>query len=116
MLELNPITFEKVWEYSALEQGRATFFSRNVSSAQRLPNGNTMIGEGAKGRIFEVTIDGEIVWEFINPDYNGDRNNRDRPGRLYRAYRVPYEWVPQLERPTETPVIPVPNEEFRVVP
>ncbi len=110
VLELNPITFEKVWEYSVPEQGRATFFSRNVSSAQRLPNGNTLIAEGALGRIFEVTPDNEIVWEYINPYYRSDRNN------LYRAYRVPYDWVPQLERPIETAVIPPPNEEFRLMP
>ena len=34
---------------------------------QRLPNGNTLICEGAPGRIFEVTPDAHIVWEYINP-------------------------------------------------
>ena len=23
---------------------------------------------------------------------------------VYRAYRVPYEWVPQLDKPEETPI------------
>jgi hypothetical protein len=32
-----------------------------------LPNGNTLICEGAPGRIFEVTRNKEIVWEYINP-------------------------------------------------
>jgi len=27
----------------------------NISGAQRLPNGNTLITEGAGGRVFEVT-------------------------------------------------------------
>ena len=31
-----------------------------------------------------------------------------KPGRnsnlIYRAYRVPYDWVPQLEKPDEAPV------------
>ena len=110
VLEVNPVTFEKVWEYSVPALGRAKFFSRNVSSAQRLPNGNTMIAEGATGRIFEVTIDNEIVWEYINPYYRGDVNS------FYRAYRVPYDWVPQLERRTETAVIPARNEELLLVP
>lgn len=26
---------------------------------------------------------------------------------VYRAYRVPYEWIPQLERPVETSLEPV---------
>jgi hypothetical protein len=34
---------------------------------QRLPNGNTLITEGAFGRIFEVTAAGETVWEYVVP-------------------------------------------------
>ena len=68
------------------------FFSHYVSGAQRLANGNTMITEGADGRIFEVTTSGDIVWEYVSPYFtqNGDSN------RVYRAYRVPYDWIPQL--------------------
>ena len=35
------------------------FFSTNISSAQRLPNGNTLITAGADGRMFEVTREGD---------------------------------------------------------
>ena len=35
--------------------------------AQRLPNGNTLITESSFGRFFEVTKEGEIVWEYVNP-------------------------------------------------
>lgn len=87
------------------------FFSQYVSSAQRLPNGNTMITEGAGGRIFEVTTEDEIVWEYVNPYFVVDPS---RTNRIFRAHRLPYDWVPQLERPTETAVVPPPNEEFRV--
>ena len=58
MLEINPVTMEAVWEYSISGHGG---FSFNVSSAQRLPNGNTLITEGATGRAFEVTSDHEIA-------------------------------------------------------
>ena len=34
---------------------------------QRLPNGNTLITEGSDGRVFEVTPDHKIVWEFVSP-------------------------------------------------
>jgi len=44
-----------------------SFSSYNISSAERLPNGNTLICEGAPGRIFEVTPDSHIVWEYMNP-------------------------------------------------
>ncbi len=53
---------EPTWDYSD-----ADFYSKNISGAQRLPNGNTLICEGAFGRVFEVTEAGEIVWQYINP-------------------------------------------------
>jgi hypothetical protein len=33
---------------------------------------------------------------------------------VYRAYRVPYEWVPQLERPKQTPIKKIDVTTFRV--
>lgn len=54
-----------VWEYEAPEPD--DFYSMFISGAQRLPNGNTVINEGMKGHFFEVTQNGEIVWEYINP-------------------------------------------------
>ena len=65
VLELNPETGETVWEYRGSPVD--TFFSPRVSGAQRLPNGNTLICEGRQGRLFEVTSEGDIVWEFISP-------------------------------------------------
>ena len=64
---------------------------------QRLPNGNTQIAEATSGRIFEVTPEGEIVWEYVDP-----------AGFVFRAHRYPYDWVP-APRPEETPVIPPSN-------
>jgi hypothetical protein len=43
------------------------FYSSFISSARRLPNGNTLIDEGMNGRIFQVTNKGEIAWEYISP-------------------------------------------------
>ena len=42
-------------------------FAAIVSGAQRLPNGNTLIGYGPQGRVIEVTPKGKIVWDFENP-------------------------------------------------
>jgi len=36
---------------------------------QRLWNGNTFICESAFGRLFEVTAQGETVWEYVIPDF-----------------------------------------------
>ncbi len=96
VLEINPVTLELVWSYSSPGQ----FFSSNIAGAQRLPNGNTLITEGAGGRLFEVTNDGTIVWEYMNPLFTGGRN------AVYRAYRLPYAWIPQLALPNEEAVTP----------
>lgn len=45
----------------------SSFYSAEISGAQRLPNGNTLITEGVKGNLFEVTAAGEKVWQYINP-------------------------------------------------
>ncbi|WP_418636418.1 aryl-sulfate sulfotransferase [Winogradskyella sp.] len=47
--------------------GALNFYSGILSSAQRLPNGNTLICEGINGRFFEITTTEEVVWEYINP-------------------------------------------------
>lgn len=60
ILELDPIRSEPVWIYDA---GR-DFYSRVQGSMQRLPNGNTLISEDLGPRVFEVTPQKEIVWEF----------------------------------------------------
>ena len=87
------------------------FYSGYISSVQRLPNGNTLITEGAGGRIFEVTQEHDIVWEYISP-YEGElvRNMKI----VYRAYRIPYEWVPQIEPPEEKAIPRLDNSKFRV--
>jgi hypothetical protein len=95
VLEIDPVKMELVWSYT-----NANFFSTNISGAQRLPNGNTLITEGAPGRMFEVTPQRRIVWEYMNPAPDGGSN------AVYRAYRVPYEWIPQLQKPAETAVTP----------
>jgi hypothetical protein len=54
-----------VWSFKA--QPPASFFAVNISGATRMPNGNTLICDGPKGKLFEVTAAGEIVWSYMNP-------------------------------------------------
>lgn len=67
VIEFNPKTLELCWEYSVPRHHHYRFYSPYISSAQLLPNGNTLICEGNQGRIFEVTRDLETVWEYIVP-------------------------------------------------
>ena len=56
---------ELTWSYVA--PTRTAFFSFFISGAHRLANGHTFITSGAQGRFFEVTPEGEIVWEYWSP-------------------------------------------------
>ena len=38
-----------------------------MGSAYRLPNGNTHVTSGQYGHLFEVTPQGEVVWEYVSP-------------------------------------------------
>ena len=105
VLEINPVTLELVWSYT-----NPRFFSTNISGAQRLPNGNTLITAGAGGRMFEVTKEGTIVWEYMYPLFGG----ANASNAVYRAYRVPYGWLPQLAMPKQERVTPPALGDFRV--
>jgi hypothetical protein len=64
------------------------FFSALLSNAQRLPNGNTFINEGLSGRLFEVTPDGDVVWEYVNPYFGPDAApDKVQSNMVFRAYR-----------------------------
>jgi len=123
ILEINPITKEIVWQYTGIESGLAswTFSSSFISSARRLPNGNTLIDEGMNGRMFQVTPDGEIVWEFINPWFGkqtytvmNDENREISTNWVFRAQPIPYDWVPEDTPRSENPVKKLDVTEFRI--
>jgi hypothetical protein len=97
-LEFNPMTQEVVWSYQG--DPPEAFQSREAGTLERLANGNTLITESEKGRGFEVTPGGEIVWEFINPHRAGERN--ELIAALYdvvRVDRAQCAWLAQDARP-----------------
>lgn len=72
VIEFDPATREIHWSYQGTK--KETFDTPYLGSSSRLPNGNTLITESVTGRAFEVTRDGEIVWEYVNPHRGGDNN------------------------------------------
>lgn len=86
-----------VWNYDA----GADFYAPAQSGAQRLPNGNTLILDSARGAIIEVTPAGQEVWRYINPDTPDGTLQQGAPmpttvrpdgvrvynNRLFRVYR-----------------------------
>ena len=77
------------WTYAAEEP--TDFYSAFISGVQRLPNGNTLICSGAPGRVFEVTPDGEVVWDWKSPygPEPGEEEDdmKEFPNALFRATR-----------------------------
>lgn len=65
VVEIDSKTDKVVWEYKA--NPPLDFYSSHCAGAERLPNGNTVICEAMLGRIFEVTMGGELVWEYCSP-------------------------------------------------
>jgi hypothetical protein len=70
VIEVNPATTGIVWQYGGIE---GEFLHSIIRSAQHpLPNGNVLITESDGARLLEVTRDGDIVWEYINPVRAGE--------------------------------------------
>jgi uncharacterized protein (UPF0248 family) len=99
VIELNPATNEIVWKYQ--DKPTWNFFSPRMGNAQRLQNGNTLICEASFGRFFEVTNEGEIVWEYINPFFGkpffgGPPSSETN--QVFRAIRYSEEEIAQARR------------------
>lgn len=62
VIEVNPKTNEEVFTYTPEKtKGGGAY------SCQRLPNGNTLVGENAAGRITEVDASGKVVFKLDLP-------------------------------------------------
>jgi len=85
-IEVNPSTNEIVWKYQ--EPRMWNFFSPRISNAERLPNGNTLINEGMFGRFFEVTPQGDVVWEYVTPHFGpASAPSKSQFNSVFRVYR-----------------------------
>ena len=90
-VEMDPNTDEVVWEYKAEQP--SDFYSSICSGAERLPNGNTVICESTTGRFFEVTYEGELVWEYVSPFMSVKQEQvRQYGNTVFRAHRYPRDY------------------------
>jgi len=80
------------WTYGA--QWPKSLYSKYISGARRLPNGNTLICEADSGYFFEVTPDSRVVWRYVNPVsgpallYQGDTVPRGTWCRLNSTFQI----------------------------
>ena len=108
---------QPTWTYTAENPG--DFYASRMSNAQRLPNGNTMVVNGMRGTIFEVTPTGKTVWQYVSPVVNDGPMYQGDPmaieimptpaellqwwgNNLYRAYRYAPDY-PGLQHYDLTP-------------
>jgi Arylsulfotransferase (ASST) len=63
------------------------FASKNISSAQRLPNGNTLTCVGAGGVVYEFTTRGKLVWKYQLPIHNSSIFKAIRYPKNYSAFK-----------------------------
>jgi hypothetical protein len=82
LIELDPLKKEIVWEYHSFHPTK--FYTSWGGSAQRLPNGNSLVTETSRGRVFEITKDRNVVWEFLNLEKEKD----GKRATIYRLTRI----------------------------
>ncbi|MEI6750566.1 MAG: FlgD immunoglobulin-like domain containing protein, partial [Bacteroidota bacterium] len=91
MKEKKNVSKQVVWTFSS--KNNTSFFSTIGSSAQRLPNRNTLVCSMNDGHFFEISpADTSIVWEYINPMTRDGlkkikMDNYPTYNGVFRAYR-----------------------------
>ncbi len=85
VLELDPFSQQVFWHFGG-DPG-TDLYSQTLGSAQRLPNGDTLITESENGRAFEVDHDGRTVWQFLSPHRVGEHG--ELVAVLFEMVRLP---------------------------
>ena len=72
-------------------------YSTGLSSAQLLPNGNTLICAGRLGYIVELNMDSEVVWEYKTPLVGGQAATQGDTLEInnnltFRAFKYPEDY------------------------
>ena len=80
VVELDPLERSVVWSHRS-----PGFFSATEGTQQALSSGNLLVTSSRGGRVFELTREGQIVWQWV-PPYPP-----------VRVSRYPYDFCPQLE-------------------
>ncbi|MDM8528871.1 DUF1566 domain-containing protein [Anaerolineales bacterium HSG24] len=80
---------DQTWVYSL----DSSLYSSNISGAERLPNGNTLICSGANGTFLEVTSDKQVVWQHEVTDKEVFRVSR---------HGTDYAGLPDSVKPSST--------------
>ncbi|AAW46211.1 PQQ enzyme repeat, putative [Cryptococcus deneoformans JEC21] len=100
-IEVDRATKEIVWQWHA--PTKETFYTPFMGSAQRLPNGNTLVCESAFGRVMEINTENKVCWEYVcpyfavYPEKNAAGFYPSESNALFRAYKYAPEEIPWLK-------------------
>ncbi|MEM8709754.1 MAG: arylsulfotransferase family protein [Planctomycetota bacterium] len=72
VIEIDPATDEILWRYPSAQNADADFLTLMLGYVERQPGGNTLVTEAIQGHLFEVTPEGDVVWEYYSPHRAGD--------------------------------------------
>ncbi|NNE08898.1 MAG: hypothetical protein HKN20_10105, partial [Gemmatimonadetes bacterium] len=86
VIQIDPLTQQVLWLYDD-----DVFYTGCCGVAWPLANGNVLITESQAGRVFEVTRDHEIVWDFYNPERRGE--NDVAIASVYEMCRFPLDYA-----------------------
>ncbi len=120
LVRIDPVSGSIVWEYTGTPP--SSFYSWQRGLAQPLPNGNVLVTDSESARAFEITPDGDLVWEYLHTNvvdgqpqsiYQMLRLGRHMVDGLLELHRptVPAAALERREcgdRPTPVPTVPPP--------
>jgi hypothetical protein len=94
------------WMYSPTP----TFYAMNISGAQRMANGHTMICSGPQGNFIEVDYDGNTVWTYKSPVGQngaiGTQGGNVNQNSVFRCTQYPVDYAAFIGRDL-TPIAPI---------
>ncbi len=92
IMVIDPFTAQILREYKG--DPEKSFFSPIRGGCQELPNRNLLITESNKSHVFEVDLDGNIVWEYYGLEVDKKVNKR-RP--IYRMTRIGMDFLNHMK-------------------
>jgi hypothetical protein len=99
LIVVDPNSREVIWNWSA--QPPESFFCPLAGGCERMPNGNLLVTNSTAGGAFELTMDGQIIWQLTLPVtvYGAEKGRVS----IYRMSAVEADVIAQFSVRTDVP-------------
>jgi outer membrane protein assembly factor BamB len=92
IIELDPVSGKVVWSFSPKSPN--DFYNWQYGGVYPLPNGDLVVTDAHHGRVFEVSRQKKLRWEWFHPE----RDNEGKAITIFFAKKFPAELIePFLE-------------------